>query len=252
MSAPNILYKIPSATSKMRLFCLPYAGGSATFYRDWQKALPAAIDVLPVELPGRGMLFNQPAFNAMLPLVEYLADALAPWLDHPFAFFGHSMGALISFELTRFLSQTRRAAPMHLFISAQRAPHLPIPLPHTYTRSDEELWAEIAALNGVPQEVLDNPQLMELLIPALRGDLTLCGTYTYVPGPELTCSLTVLGGMHDPLAERSQLEAWRSHTTATMTIQMLAGDHFFLHTSQALVLRFLTHECTALMSTLYS
>jgi medium-chain acyl-[acyl-carrier-protein] hydrolase len=246
MSTVPHLYARPGGHGRLVLFCFPYAGGSALAFRDWAALLPPSVEVAPVELPGRGRLSDLPLHTDMPGLAAYLADQLAPRLEGPFAFFGHSMGAMISFELARLLRRRGQPGPAHMFLSAQRAPHLPLPLPLTYTRSDEELWEEIGRLNGIPREVRDEPGMRELLVPALRADLTVCGTYAYAPDKPLDCSLTVLGGMQDPLASRGQLEEWRGHTTAPFMVQMFPGDHFFLQTAQSPVVRFLGYECAAI------
>ncbi len=169
----------PNPQASLRLFCFPYVGGGALIFRTWPNSLPATAEVCPVELPGRGTRLKETPFTRLLPLVQALAQALLPHLDKPFAFFGHSMGALISFELTRQLRRLYGLVPLHLFVSAHRAPQLPDPDPPIHTLPEAEFMEELRCLNGTPKEVLEQPELMELMLPILRADFALCETYIY-------------------------------------------------------------------------
>lgn len=239
----------PGANPKavMRLFCFPYAGGSAMVYRGWADRLPKAVEVCPVELPGRGRRMREPAFTRLAPLVEALADDLMPYLDKPFAFFGHSMGGLISFQLAKLLKRLCGTTPMQIFVSSRRAPHLPNDVPLTYNLPEEEFLEDLRRLNGTPKEVLEHRELLQLLVPLLRADFEICQTYEYTPGPPLDCPVTAFGGILDPDVLPEHLDAWREQTIGAFRLHVLPGDHFFLHTSQAELLRKLTEEMHALV-----
>lgn len=220
----------PNSASRIRLFCFPYAGGTANVFRNWQQALPAAVEVCPVQLPGRGGRMMDPPFNTLNEMVRATANGLLPFFDKPFVFFGHSMGSILSFELARYLRAHYSLQPRHLFVSGRRAPQLPDPDPPTYNLPDAEFLDELRQLNGTPPEVLDHPELMQLMMPLLRADFAVCQTYQYTPGQPLDSRITVFGGREDK-AEREHLEGWREQTTSQFSLLMFPGDHFFLHTA---------------------
>jgi medium-chain acyl-[acyl-carrier-protein] hydrolase len=166
---------------------------------------------------------------------------LQPYLDLPFAFFGHSMGALISFEVARQLRR-QGTSPVHLFISGRRAPQIPDRHPRMYMLPDSEFLEELRQLNGTSDVVLNNPELMQLLLPTLRSDFAMCGTYTYVNEPPFDCPISVFGGLEDTTETRDQLEGWKTQTCSYFTLQMLPGDHFFLRTSQQILLDQIVHQ----------
>jgi medium-chain acyl-[acyl-carrier-protein] hydrolase len=227
--------RVPNA--RMRLFCFPSAGGGASMYRLWITEAPRGVEVCPVQLPGRENRLAEPRFSDVEPLLDPLAQAIRPYMDMPFALFGHSMGGLISFELTRRLRDEYGLSPARLFVSAFRAAHLPDPDPPIHNLPDPQFLAEVGRLNGTPHEVLHHPELMAMLLPLLRADLTLCETYSYSPGKPLTCPISVFGGLEDPEASCAEMDAWRHQTTAAFRMRMMAGDHFFLVGSRGLVLQ---------------
>jgi medium-chain acyl-[acyl-carrier-protein] hydrolase len=190
-----------------------------------------------VQLPGRGRLLKERPATRYDELLPALSSALAPHLDRPFAFFGHSMGATIAFELARRLRRERGLLPAHLFASGSPAPQLPDRHPRTFDLPEPEFIEELRQLNGTPREVLEHPELMELMLPVLRADFELVQTYRYTDAPPLECPVTALGGEQDSLVPREDLEAWRALTSADFDLRMVPGDHFFLQTSQQAVLR---------------
>jgi surfactin synthase thioesterase subunit len=162
-----------------RLFCFPYAGGAAPIYRDWGNKLPASIEVHPVQLPGHGNRLSEPLCKRVEPLVESMVEALKPYLEGSFSFFGHSMGAIISFELAHLLSREHKSGPAHLFLSGRPAPHLTRKGPPTYDLPESEFIEELRQLQGTPSEILEHPEVMAVLSPILRADLEICQTYEY-------------------------------------------------------------------------
>ncbi|HKV41924.1 MAG TPA: alpha/beta fold hydrolase, partial [Blastocatellia bacterium] len=145
--------KSPNASPRLRLFCFPYAGGGAAAYRTWPRSLPADIEVIPVELPGRGSRLAEPAFKRVPALIDGLTEAILPVLGTDFAFFGHSMGAVIAFELAREIRRRRGIQPRHLFASGRRAPQIPDDDPRIFDLPYDEFVAELKTLNGTPKEV---------------------------------------------------------------------------------------------------
>jgi medium-chain acyl-[acyl-carrier-protein] hydrolase len=227
----------PNSTAHMRLFCFPYAGGRAAIYRDWMNRLPGGIEVVPIELPGRGMRMAESPQTRIEPAVRALAETLSPLLDRPFAFFGHSMGALISFELSRLLYREYRVAPEVLMVSAHRAPQLPDLETPTYLLPHDLFVQKLRYLNGTPPEVLEHPELLAYLVPLLRADFEVCNTYSYRPGEILPCPIAAFGGLQDPSVTVAQLQGWQNQTSAEFSLEMLPGDHFYLNESRHLLLR---------------
>lgn len=211
-------------------------------FRTWPDYLPQHVEVCAVQLPGRGARLNEPAFTQLPALVRAAAHALLPFMDKPFAFFGHSMGAMIGFELARHLREDNRPQPQHLFVSGRSAPQVIDSSPHTYDLPEPEFIEELHRLNGTPREVLEHEELMRLVIPILRTDFAFCQTYSYLPGLPLTCPISVYGGLRDEGVPRESLEGWREQTRAAFILRMFPGDHFFIHSDQQLLLRTLSQE----------
>ncbi len=224
----------------MRLFCFPYAGGGARLFHEWPGALPANVEVCSIHLPGRGRRLLESPFTDMRPLTQAIGRALLPYLDKPFAFFGHSMGALISFEVIRHLRKKGGAQPECYFASGHAAPQISGLHPPANALQDSDLINRLERLNGTPVELLRNPVLMKLLLPTLRADFALCETYTYVDEPPLGCPITSFGGLQDPVVLPEHLRAWREQSVGTFSLRMLPGDHFFMHTSQPLLLQLIS------------
>ena len=236
--------------AKISLFCFPYAGGSSSIFRTWQEEFPRSIEVCPVQLPGRGSRMSEPPFKQLSQLVEALAEGLLDYMDKPFAFFGHSMGGMISFELSRLLRREFGRLPFHIFISGRRAPQLPNLDPPTYNLAEAKFIEELRCLKGTPAELLENPELMRLVLPSLRADFEVCQTYTYSAQPPLSCPISAFGGTDDDEVRREHLEPWGEQTSASFSLRMLSGDHFFLHSSQSLLLKNIRCEIISTMSNL--
>lgn len=199
--------------------------------------MPADVEVRAVQLPGREHRFREPPLRSWPVLLGRLTDAIGPQLDRPFALLGHSMGALLAFELARVLQERSGLVPVNLFVAGRNAPQMPRKLDHLAALEGEELIEELRRLNGTPRAVLEDNELMQLLLPAIRADFALCADYTYVAGEPLRCPITAIGGLQDPHTSSEGLQAWRDQTSATLTVQMVAGDHFFLTTQRPRVAR---------------
>jgi medium-chain acyl-[acyl-carrier-protein] hydrolase len=225
----------------VRLFCFPYAGGGDSIFRAWQKGLPEEIEVCPVQLPGRGTRISEPPFIELSPLVRAASQALAPHLDKPFAFFGHSMGALVGFELARHLRRGGGPQPVHLFVSGRCSPQT-LKEPLAGDLPDSEFREMLRRYNGTPAEVLENPELMELLLPVVRADFAVCRSYLYTSEPPFSFPVTAFGGLEDPGVSRECIEGWREHTTGPFVLRMLPGGHFFLNTPMRPLLEAISKE----------
>ncbi|MBA2682586.1 MAG: thioesterase [Ktedonobacteraceae bacterium] len=232
----------PRPAALVRLFCFPYAGGSASLFREWSAFFPREIEVCAIQLPGRENRLAEPPLSEFEPLVQRLADAISPYLDKPCAFFGHSLGALVSFELARFLRQREGFCPVRLLVSAHRAPQLPDPHPPVYDLPLPEFLQTLRGLQGTPEEILHHEELMQLLLPTLRADFTLAETYRYVPDEPLACPCSAFGGLRDSHVSRAELAAWQQQTSSTFLVRMFPGDHFFLHSDRMLLVRAIADE----------
>ena len=182
----------------------------------------------------------------MLALVEALAEALVPWAGPPFAFFGHSMGAAVGFELARWLRRRGQTQPCALLVSGARAPqfrrdHDPPPDPN-----EEEMIDELRRLEGIPAEVLDHPDLMRVLLPALRADTALYRRYVYTEEAPLSCPIRAYGGDADPNVRCDHLRAWAEQTAASFDLHLFPGGHFYLQTAMPELLAALSRDCEAL------
>jgi surfactin synthase thioesterase subunit len=209
-----------------RLFCLPHAGGTASFFRPLAAALSGRVQVLGVQYPGRQGRLVEPALTSLAELADRIVVALEPWLDQPFALFGHSMGALLGFEVALRLERAGWA-PARLFASAHRAPSTSC-AERSHQLDDRGLAAELRRLNGTEAAVLDDPDLLEIILATYRADLTAVETHRAAPGGVLHCPITVLLGADDPTTTVEEGRAWAAYTTGAHQVVVLPGDHFYL------------------------
>ena len=177
----------------------------------------------------------KPPFKKYKPLVTALADAMIPEIPPAFAFWGHSMGALISFELARELRRRDQPAPLALFLSGRGAPQIPDPDPPIFNLPEPEFIAELRRLNGTPRELLDSPELKELFLPTIRADFELVETYEYEPEAPLSCPICAYGGLQDTDVPAANLKEWQKQTSGAFKARMFPGDHFYIHTSTDLL-----------------
>jgi medium-chain acyl-[acyl-carrier-protein] hydrolase len=226
---------------KLRLFCIPHAGSGPSSFRNWRNAFGSGIELVPVAPPGREGRFAEPIPATLDELIQDLAHFMAAHLDLPFALLGHSMGALVAFELARWFRREKLAGPQHIFVSAHRAPHLPELRP-MHGMPDALLQAELVRLQGTPSEVLQDSELLRVLLPVLRADLRLCENYCCRPEAPLGCAITCLGGDADRRVSRVQMVAWKRYTTGPFRVRLFPGGHFYLYENPALVGRAIMAE----------
>lgn len=213
------------------MFCFPYAGGGASIYRGWASLLPGDVEVCPVQLPGRESRLRDKPFERPEPMIQAVTDVLLPYMDMPFVFFGHSMGAMIGFELARELRRRGKTLPLHLFVSGRRAPHLPAREEAIHDLPEEEFLQKLRELNGTPEEVLQHAELMKLLGPILRADFAVNETYAYTEEEPLEPGISAFGGLGDEEITRDDVASWKEHTTGRFRLRMLPGDHFFINSN---------------------
>jgi len=214
--------------AKLRLFCLPFAGGGASAFHSWSEALPDAVEVRGIQLPGRESRFREQAMVSAPPLVEQIADALEPWLDRPFSLLGYSMGGALAFELSRALRRRSAPMPTHLIVASRIAPQLPNVHPPMAHLPKEQLLQEVRRFFDPPDAAWENPELLALVLPALRADMTMCDTYVYVPEPPLDCAIHSFAGAGDRSAPLACVREWKEQTTNEFTLQVVPGGHFFI------------------------
>jgi medium-chain acyl-[acyl-carrier-protein] hydrolase len=240
----------PNPAARLRLFCFPYAGAGASIFYPWTRELPAEVEVCPVQLPGREGRMAEKPFDRMDPLVETLAEVLAPHMDRPFAFFGHSNGAIMSFELARLLRREGRRMPEHVFLSGRPASHVPSRHPQIHHLPQAEFEQELRRLQGTPEEILQNREIMELITPLLRADFALAETYAYRPEAPLDVPVSAYGGARDADVPEEDVAAWKEHAAGPFHLRIFPGDHFFINGDRALVLRELARELTGIVARL--
>jgi medium-chain acyl-[acyl-carrier-protein] hydrolase len=237
MSVSRLFSREPRPPAKARLICFPYAGVGGSAYRLWPNGLPPSLEVCTVHLPGREQRAREPAKTSIVELVHELVPALLPYLDLPFAIFGHSMGAVLASEVTRALAEAGNPLPQHLLVSGRRPPHIPGTESPMRGLPDPAFVAELTRrYGGIPAEILEQPDLMALFIPVLRADLTALETHLPARRAPLPCPITVFGGADDRLTPREDLEAWRSETSGAFQVRMYAGGHFFLNSERSRLL----------------
>lgn len=225
----------PAPQAPVRLVYFPHAGGSASSCYQLSAALPPAVELVAVQYPGRQDRFAEPCLDA----IGQLADEIPQWLDvldddKPVAFFGHSMGAILAYEVARRLQEDDpapggAAMPARLIVSGRRAPSVyreGEALVHLM--DDEGLIADLRALQGTDASVFDDAEVRQLVLPAVRADYCAVETYKYVSGPPLTCPITAVIGDSDPKVNLAEAEAWRQHTTGDFTLRVFPGGHFYL------------------------
>jgi medium-chain acyl-[acyl-carrier-protein] hydrolase len=215
------------------MICLPYAGGSAAAFREWPQMFSDEVEVVPIEPPGHGSRLAEPPLYDVHTAAAGAAEALLPYLDRPFALFGHSFGALLGFELAREL-HTDGLSPACFFASGSRAPRVTARR-YLSALTDDALVDLLRQLNGTPTEILQNRQLVDLLLPAVRADLVAGEAYVAPATAMVDCPIVALAGRDDSVVAPGEIAAWAEVTRAEFELWTLPGDHFFVHASLPLV-----------------
>lgn len=230
-----------------RLICFPHAGAGAAAYADWVRWLPQDIEMVAVQLPGRQNRIAEESFTEVGPLVNVLVHALRPVLDGPFAFFGHSCGATLAYELARALRSRGHRGPEQLFLSAQPGPDQ-TGIRRLHDLPEAEFRAEMIRLSGIEAEIAADEDVMSSLLPILRADFGLWERHRPAPGPPLACPITVLAGASDSRAPVETLGAWRAYTTAEFRTRVYEGGHFYFVESTAEVVTFICEKMLTLVT----
>jgi medium-chain acyl-[acyl-carrier-protein] hydrolase len=228
-ASPWLLRPPGGRAAALRLFCFPYAGGGGSLYMPWARQAPSTVEVCAVQPPGRESRLSERPHTRMGELMDAAVEALQPYLDVPFAVFGHSMGALLAFEFARRIRRAGSPTPVRLFVSGHRAPDRPRQHAAIAHLPDGEFVAEIRRrYAGVPDEILRQPDLLALFLPCLRADMSLIEHYRCEDDAPLDCPISAYGGREDPEAGEAELAAWQTQTRAGFTMRRFPGSHFYL------------------------
>jgi surfactin synthase thioesterase subunit len=219
---------------KLRLFCFPYGGAGASGYRAWARSLPQEVEIVPVNFPGREARFREEPYTRMEPLLAELTTTL-DFTSGPFAFFGHSLGALVALALARELRRLGKRAPSLLAVSGYPAPQLHRDRPHVAHLPHDQFVATLREHFDVTPEVLDDPVLAEMALPVLRADLSIVETYAYRDELPLDLPLAAFGGVGDPEASEEQIRGWQAQSTQPVRVRMFPGGHFFINSEREAV-----------------
>jgi medium-chain acyl-[acyl-carrier-protein] hydrolase len=228
-------------TARARVVCFPYAGGTASVFNGLLGALPSDLDVCAFEPPGRQKRGHEPLVTDMDALLQPLLDESGWLLDRPCVFLGHSLGSWMAFELARKLREVKQRLPVAMVLAGARAPQLPRPRALS-ALPDDVFMAELRAMNGTPSEVLDDPELMAYVQPRIRADFALGERYAPRTAPALQLPFVVLGGSSDRWVQAAHLQAWSVHCAGEFQLQLLPGDHFFIHSQQRALCALLEHS----------
>jgi medium-chain acyl-[acyl-carrier-protein] hydrolase len=219
---------IGPATAKLRLFCFPPAGSGAAAFRLWPALLSPAVDVYRVQPPGREMRFREPLIGSMSEYLDAMLPAILPSLEGRFAFFGHSMGSLVAFNVARRLRRDCKRLPQHLFVSAFRSPQAP-PMKRIHELADGDFVHELReTYDGIPDQLLHEPEVLSLMLPIIRADLAVASSDRYIAESPLECPVTAFGGLGDRWVDEQQLAEWCVQTSARFDLQMFPGNHYYL------------------------
>lgn len=239
----------PRPNALMRMFCFSHAGGSAHAFAPWAQALPTKLEVLGLQLPGRGARMFELPYTSLPALVHDVAIELRPYLNKPFVFFGHSMGAIVSFELARYFRARGMQKPRHLFLSGSGAPRHRVREIMRSTLSDEDLIEELRSFNGISPQILNDTELMRIMLPTVRADFAVCETYVYQPGLPLEIPISAFGGSEDPEIPEDSLQLWEEETKEQFSLRMFPGGHFYLNTAQSSALQALLKDLAPYLET---
>lgn len=236
--------------TNVRLFFFPFAGGSAASYLPLARQINSAVDVFAVQLPGRASRFNEPCVSDLLTVITQLTQAMLPLLDQPAVFFGHSMGAMLAYEVSCQLQRLKQPLPKRLMLSACSAPHVSGRDKTLHDLPSETFWREVKAMNGTPNDVLANPELLELIEPCLRADFQLVHSWRQqnntLSKPVLPLPFELFAGSDDRSVSPAQVQEWARYSTQPSTLHHMNGDHFYLFESSAALSKILSTSLASL------
>lgn len=243
----NLIIRIsPRPSAVIRLFCFPYAGGSSAVFQRWPERIDKRVEIFCIELPGRGRNFGSVPYTRLTALIPQLSQQIIPLLDRPFAFFGHSNGALVAFELARALQRINHG-PDVLIASAKKAPSLLEKKEKWHELPDNDLVARLREMGGTPEEFFHSKELQDLFLPTIRADFALGDTYQYTPSEKLRTRPVLLRGTDDIAMDKIDQQAWAKEFTQAAVTHEIQGDHFFIDNNQTALLQTLNAEMTSIL-----
>jgi len=229
--------------ARIRLYCFPSAGRGASSFGSWTQIVRPELDICSIQLPGRENRYRESSLARIDDVLSGLLPHIEGSLELPFAFFGHSLGALIGFELIRLLRKRGSGLPLHFFVSARRAPNLAEPNPPISHLPDAEFLENVQQrFGGIPEAILKSPDMLQIMTPVLRSDFEMIEKYQYRNEDPLDCPITALGGLGDSSLSQWELEAWKNQTSGRFQVNMFPGDHFYLQNSRAELLQVIWNE----------
>lgn len=229
-----------------RLYCFPFAGGNNTAFRGWERTLANDLELTTITLPGRGIRREDPYSHDLVAMSHQIADAIQCHERGRFAFFGHSMGAVLAYETSIRLRERGAPMPVHLFVSGRQAPHITDEHQVSIEAMDDaQFLSQVISLNGIPDEVLAVPELMTYYLPVLKADYIAVRRWTYTPAPPLAIPITVLTGSEDPIVTADEIRPWREHTLNRFRFLQFSGNHFFFRDNQSEILDTISQTLSA-------
>lgn len=215
--------------NKIKLFCIPHAGGSAASYFRLREFMDKNIEVIPIELAGRGKRYDEKFYISIDEAVKDVYKCIKDDINCEYAIFGHSMGSLIAYELVHYIKSLKRNLPINIFFSGRKAPNVAYENNFIHKLPDESLKNEISQLSGTPKEVFEDERIFNSFLPILRADFKICEEYKYKEkSSKLNCDITILNGTKDNIIIRD-IAAWRVHTNKKCNIYFLEGGHFYIN-----------------------
>ncbi|MCF3943151.1 thioesterase II family protein [Oceanobacillus alkalisoli] len=228
----------------MKLYLFPFAGGNSNYYMSWKQRFNSQVEVEPIELSGRGRRIAEPLYSSISEAVQDIYELLRVdqvSTDSPYAFFGHSMGGLIAYELYYKLLENNEKPPVHLFLSGVKPPHLERKRRNITQLTDEELMEEVVNLGGTPQELVDNKELLDYFLPIIRSDFKIVEEYEFKEkGTKVACPISILNGKDDRF-DLGEIEQWRNYTDRSAAIHYYSGDHFYLNQNMQELVAYMEH-----------
>lgn len=226
--------------NRTKLICFPYAGGDVSVFSDWQRVLSEVAIVFPIQLPGRGRAYATPPYSSITSLIKYLFEQNSQIFDDEVVLFGHSMGALIAFEVAREMVRRRQGSVRRLIVSAHRAPQHPGRERMLHSLPDDELKATLLEMGGTSSEILQNNELMNIFLPILRADFMLCETYVSTKSNLLECPISMYAGSDDASCTGNSMLGWQYQTAGSFKLEMVKGGHFFINENAPALIRSLS------------